>query len=167
MCLGDGFLFCFVLFCIEIARCFISFMDLYIQFLPQFWKLLSYYSLTCSLLPSSFLLLEYPLFLCWLFQWTQTVLIGFLYFLKFGSLSSSTWIISIFLSSSSLILSFISSALCPMHSFISSAFIEVSTLEFIFGTLLGSESFQWSTPLCLWDHCVNFLNFLIVCWISL
>lgn len=155
MCLGDGFLFCFVLFCIEIARRFINFMDLYVQFLPQVWKLLSYYSLTCSLLPSSFLLLEYPLFLCWLFQWTQTVLTGFLYFLKCGSLSSSTWIISVFPSSSFLILSFISSALCPMHSVISSAFIGVfnSRIYFWYSFRIWIFSAKYSFSLFMRSLC--------------
>ena len=36
ICLGEGF-------CIEVGRYSLSFMDLYIQLLPQVWEVLSYY----------------------------------------------------------------------------------------------------------------------------
>ena len=125
----------FFFFCIEIARYFISFMDLYIQFLPQVWEVLSYYFLKFTL----FLFFSSP---------SRLPIILMLSFLMVSdgshrvfslsknlySVSFSTWIVSLFLSSSLLILSFKLSVPFLMHS---NAFF-ISFIEFF-----RSKIFVW------------------------
>lgn len=130
---------CFVLFCIEIARCFISFVDLYTQFFSQVWDLLCYYFFKYALWFSSpsgipiVLMLALPVEsdsshrISLLFKSLFSLLFHLNNFYYYSIISIIIILLFLlFLSSSSLILSFIGSALYPMHPnifFIS--FIEV------------------------------------------
>ena len=151
------------LFCIEVIRHSLSYMDLYTQFLLQVWEVLSYYffklSAAFSFSPGI------PKILIWPFLKELDSSHRFpQFYLDLNSLLSSICIIFRFLSSSLLILSSIKSALFPVLSkfHFSSHLLNSSAPDFVWfscrvSVYLVKYSFCF---LILFLSSLNFLEFL-------
>ena len=154
MCLRES------LFCIEVIRYSLSYMDLHTQFLLQVWEVLSYYffklSAAFSFSPGI------PIILMWHFLKELDSSHRFPQFsVDLNSLLSSICIIFRFLSSSLLILSSIKSALFPVLSkfHFSSHLLNSSAPEFVWSFCRVSV-YLLKYSFCLLILFLSSLNFL-------